>query len=408
MNSAAQNDDPSVARSIDNHMTDPEKVGLDPTALARIGRSIQTDIDRGLHDGAMALVARGGEIAYAETFGSSNVAKNRATAVEDIYLLMSTGKAYTAGLVLQLIDHGLLSFDTKVAEVIPEFGVRGKQRVTIAHLLTHTGGTWAGFVPPPPGKWGRSWGDMAEMTKLISAQQIAHRPGERVIYNPFASYNILGEIVRRLDGEGRTFRQIAQDRIFRPLGMSDSSFGLRLDHPRRVPLRMAEATPGAAEVSVMESLNDYVDETFELPAGMVFGTVRDVFVWTETLRGRGRYNDSRILSPAIVDYAYQNHTGDKVNEFWDFNRESRDIETFPANFTYGGGYVRGHGDYFSPFGRTASARTFGSVGSGSTMWMIDPDRDLTFIFLSTGLLEGLHHFQRLSRLADLALASVDD
>ena len=248
---------------------------------------------------------------------------------------------------------------------------------------------------------------MDEMTRLISAQQIAHSPGARVIYNPFASFGILGEVVRRLDGSGRPFRQIAREQIFEPLGMVDSSFGLRLDHPRRVPVRMAEATPGAADVAVMESLNDLVDESFELPAGMAFGTIRDVFVWTEMLRLRGSREGVRFLSSSMVDYAFANHTGDRVNEFWDFNLEARGLAPFPANFTYGGGYVRGEGDHLSPFGFTASPPTFGSVGSGSTMWMVDPVRDLTFVFLSSGLLEGLNHFLRLRRLADLALAAVD-
>jgi CubicO group peptidase (beta-lactamase class C family) len=401
-------DDTTVARAISDAAHKPAEVGLDAAALARLGVSVQHDITTGVNHGAVVLIALGGKVGYLKTFGHADQAAGRKTAVDDVYMLMSTGKAYTAGLVLQLIDCGRLSFDTKVAEVIPEFGVRGKQRVTVAHLLTHTGGTWAGFVPPPPGQWGASWGDMDEMTRLVSAQQAGHRPGERVIYNPFASYGILGEIVRRLDEQGRPFRQIAREQIFEPLGMVDSSFGLRVDHPRRVPLRMAETTPGAAEVSVMESLNQLVDETFELPAGMVFGTVRDVFVWTEMLRQRGRHDGGRLLSPAIVDYAYQNHTGDKVNEFWDFNKEARDLAEFPANFSYGGGYVRGTGDYLTPFGFTASPGTFGAVGSGSTMWMVDPAHDLTFIFLSTGLLEGLHHFQRLRRLADLALAAIDD
>lgn len=42
------------------------------------------------------------------------------------------------------------------------------------------------------------------------------------------------------------------------------------------------------------------------------------------------------------------------------------------------------------------------------MWMVDPERELTFVFLSSGLLEGLHHFQRLQRLSDLVLGAVDD
>jgi hypothetical protein len=42
------------------------------------------------------------------------------------------------------------------------------------------------------------------------------------------------------------------------------------------------------------------------------------------------------------------------------------------------------------------------------MWMVDPERDLTFVFLSAGFIEGLAHFQRLSRLSDLALAACVD
>ena len=401
-------DDAAVARSIQQEVCSPEEIGLDSVALSRLGTAVQRDIDNQVNHGATVLVARGGRVGYLESFGHSDRAAGRATALDDIYLLMSTGKSYTAGLVLQLIDRGELTFDTKVAEIVPEFGVRGKQRVTIAHLLTHTGGTWAGFLPPPPGQWGPSWGDMDEMTRLVSAQQITHSPGERVIYNPFASYGILGEVVRRLDASGRPFRRIAREQLFEPLGMVDSSFGLRLDHPRRVPVRMAESTPGAAEVAVMESLNELVDESFELPAGMVFGSIRDVFVWTEMLRQRGRREGNRILSSAMIDYAFRNHTGDRVNEFWDFNLEARDLARFPANFSYGGGYVRGEGDHLSPFGFTSSPSTFGSVGSGSTMWMVDPVHDLTFVFLSSGLLEGLNHFLRLRRLADLALAAIDD
>jgi CubicO group peptidase (beta-lactamase class C family) len=386
----------------------PADIGLDGDALDRLRSSVQHDVDSGLHHGAVYLVARSGKVGHIGVVGHSDLAGGRPARSDDIFLIMSTAKSYTAALVLRLIDQGALRFQTKVAEVVPEFAVRGKQRVTVAHLLTHTGGTWAGFPPPPPGQWGPDWGDMDKMTALVSAQQITHTPGARVIYNPFGSFALLGEIVRRLDPQGRSFREIARQELFEPLGMTESSFGLRLDHPRRVPVRMAEETPGAAEVAVMESLNVLVDEDFELPAGMAFSTIADVFRFTEALRNRGTQPETkaRLLSPAMVDYAYRNHTGEMSNEFWDFNKQARDLEDFPANFTYGGGYIRGTGDHLSPLGRLASPASFGAVGSGSTMWMIDPARDLTFIFLSSGLLEGLNHFIRLERLADLALASV--
>lgn len=384
------------------------EAGVDPEALDRMVAAIQADVDSSLHHGAVVLVARRGRVVLRRGIGLSDRETGRVAEPDDIFLLMSTAKSFTAALVLRLIDRAELSFDTRVSDIVPEFGVRGKERVTVRQLLTHTGGTWAGFVPPPPVPWGPLWGDMDAMTAAVSAQQIAHHPGARVIYNPFASYNILGEIVRRLDPQGRSFRAIARQDVFEPLGMTDTSFGLRRDAPRRVPLRMAETTPGAAEVSVMESLNELVDENFELPAGMAFGTVDDLFTFAETIRNRGRSEDHRLLSQAMVSYAYRNHTGEMTNEFWDFNKEVRGIAEFPANFSLGGGYVRGTGHFMTPLGQLASPSAFGSVGSGSTMWMVDPERELTFVFLSSGLLEGLHHFQRLQRLSDLVLASVID
>ncbi len=73
------------------------------------------------------------------------------------------------------------------------------------------------------------------------------------------------------------------------------------------------------------------------------------------------------MSSATFDYARRNHTGDRPNGFWDFDREARDIPFFPANFTLLGGYVRGEGHHITPFGFTASPATFGAVGGGSTI-----------------------------------------
>ena len=75
----------------------PPSVGLNKDALARLGASIQADIDSGKHFGASILVARHGQVAYQATFGT--VAPGRAPSGDDRYLLMSMSKAYTATLV---------------------------------------------------------------------------------------------------------------------------------------------------------------------------------------------------------------------------------------------------------------------------------------------------------------------
>ena len=61
-----------------------------------------------------------------------------------------------------------------------------------------------------------------------------------------------------------------------------------------------------------------------------------------------------------------------------------------------------------PFGVTASSDTYGGLGAGSTMFWVDPERDLAFICLTTGVLEDSRNFERMQRLSDLALAAVID
>ena len=155
----------------------------------------------------------------------------------------------------------------------------------------------------------------------------------------------------------------------------------------------------------MESLNKVIDNEAEIPGGGAFTNCADASRFAEMLRNAGTLNGVRILSPSLIRYALRNHTGDLPNGFWDFSREQRGIDQFPARFTLLGGYTRDAGHYLSPMGLTASPGSYAAVGGGSTMIMFDPERDLSFVFLSAGFLDGLHHFQRLQKLADLALAT---
>jgi hypothetical protein len=67
-------------------------------------------------------------------------------------------------------------------------------------------------------------------------------------------------------------------------------------------------------------------------------------------------------------------------------------------------FLRGDGLFPTYFGLMASPETFGSIGSGSTLFWVDPKRELTFICLTAGLLEEGHSLERFQRLSDLAIA----
>ena len=385
----------------------PEEAGLNPAALARLREWVVRDIAAGRHHGATMLVARRGRVALFESLGLSDTKSNRAARTDDVYCIMSLAKSLTAAIILNLVDQGKLTLDSRVVDFLPKFGVRGKADITVHQLMTHTAGTYSGWLAP-----GKSSLDNVEdialwpMVERVSAQSLEFRPGSGVYYNPVASYYLLGAIIETV--EGRRFRDVLKSAICDVVGMEDTSCGLPVDHPRRVPTRMAERTPGVIDMDVQERLNQVLDETVDSPAGFMFSSVPDLFRFCEALRNRGRAAGGRIFSEAMARYAYRNHTGAMTNEFWDFNKAAAGIAEFPANFALGGGYIRGTGHYLTPCGQTASPDSFAALGSGSTHFFFDPERELSFVYLSSGLYVGLAHFQRCQILADLALAAVVD
>lgn len=266
--------------------------GLDHAALDRLSARIRTDVDRGRYLGASVLVARGGLVGHRDTIG--DVAPGRPADDDDVYLLMSISKSFTATLVLRAIDQGRFTLDTRVAELLPEFAAGGKQRVTIRQLLTHTAGTYAGFAPPPPLTLMNDMGDLPRNVAAVAGLPAAYTPGARVVYNPFASYAVLGQILVATDPAGRSFQAITHEDLFAPLGMAATSYGLRTDHPRRVPVSAPESHTARA---AMVALNSAIDERTEHPAGGAFGTADDLFRFAEMWRRRGEDGTHRVLSP---------------------------------------------------------------------------------------------------------------
>lgn len=384
-----------------------EAAGMNGAALNRLDAAIRGDVEKGVCDGAVYIVARGGRVVRHEAVGLTDLEQGRSARTDDIFCMMSLAKSFTAVKILRLCDEGRLTLATPIAKVIPEFGSKGKDAVTIFHAMTHTGGIWSGFSPPPPLAVTESK-MLAQMIPAICNMPLAYEPGTQVTYCPFAGHSILGEVIARLDPAQRGFNRILREDVFEPLGMHDTTYGMPVGAPRRVPLVQREEGPGGlADRHLLSLYNTLFDETAERPGGGAFATAADVYRFAEMLRRGGTIDGVRMLSSAITAYALQNHTGKLRNTAWDYSRRMRGIPEYPANFALAGGYMRGEGFFLTAAGATASPGSFVAVGGGSTMFLIDPERDLTFVFLCAGLLEGLNHFVRLQRLSDLALAAVE-
>jgi CubicO group peptidase (beta-lactamase class C family) len=375
---------------------------LDPERLKRLTNTIASDIAAQRYDGAVVVVAHRGQVALHEAVGFAERSSERPAALDDVFHLFSVTKTFTATAILQCIDRGSLMLTTPVAEIIPEFAANGKQRVTVAHLLTHR----SGLPPDLPFITPDQLGDITAVTMAVCGQALIARPGESITYSPIGGFAVLGELVRRLDERSRSLAQILDEDLFGPLEMRDTSLTLRSDlDARRSPVVVRDPNPGIFPAAALESINVMHSETFEMPGGGAIGTARDLFRWAEGLRICGAPGGSRILSRALFEFAMRDHTGSEPNHIYDSMCESRGWGPYPSHLGLGF-FLRGEGIFTTPFGLTASPSTFGGLGAGSTIYWVDPERELVFVCLTTGTLEDSRNFERLQQLSDLALSTV--
>ncbi len=380
----------------------PIDLGLDAQRLTRLTEAIDGDVARERYDGAVVLVARRGAVALHQAIGFADRAAKRPARRDDVFCLFSITKTLTAVTILGCVERGELALTTPVVEIIPEFGNRGKQHITVLQLLTHTSGIPTALPPIPP----ELMGNLDATVAAICEQVLEAQPGTVVSYSPLTAHALLAEIVRRLDGRARRFRDIVADEILRPLRMTDTWLGARADlTARRVPIVVRDRSPGLFPADALESFNVLVTDEAEIPAAGAFATAADLARFAEALRDGGALDGARILAPATLRLATTNHTGRRPNLLWSYARELRGWPEFPAfvGLTF---WLRGEGVFPAPFGTLASPGTFGHLGAGSTMFWVDPERELVFVCLTTGAIEETRSVERFQRLSDLVLACV--
>ena len=387
------------------HMSslDPAAAGFDPARLARLDEALRDDIAAERYDGCELVVARGGRVAYHAQHGFADRAAGRRVEAAQPFVTMSIGKQLTVALVLRAIERGHFTFTTPVAELIPEFAARGKARVTVAHLLTHTGGVPAllpeGLAP-----------DQATSLEAVVAATCAAllecRPGTRVVYSLIVGHAVLAELVHRADGGRRAYRRIMREDLFEPLGMRDTFLG-RPAHiaPRVAPVVARDRRPGLLDPNLLEGISLLMSEDSEIPAGGYVSTAPDIHRFAEMLRRGGELDGVRILSPSTVRLVQENRTGDEPNSIFAYTEAMRGWPSFPAFLGYGF-FLRGTGMHPTPFGQLASPRAFGGFGAGSTAFWIDPATDVTYAFLSSGLIEESYSVERHQRLSDLVHSAI--
>ena len=378
--------------------------GFDVERLERVVHAIRRDIEAERCHGVALMVARGGRVVLDVTEGFADRKAGRRLGKDAAFATMSVAKQFTNVLALSLVERGALRLHAPVAELIPEFGTLGKEKVNLFHLLTHTSGVMSAIPAVPPDV-------LTSIEKSVAyacSLPLESLPGERVNYSILLAHHVIAGLCLRADGRGRSYAQMLDEELFQPLGMRDTSLGPRKDLLARLcPIRASySGIPALLPAASIEGIGALLEMPgCEIPGGGCLTTIQDLHRFAEMLRRGGELNGARILSPAMIDFCARNHTGGLRNVLFDAFAGYRRWEFYPANIGVGF-FVRGEGNIPGLFGVLNSPRTFGGFGAGSTGFTIDPERDLSLAFLSAGLMEDSYHFERMGMLADLVVSSI--
>lgn len=311
---------------------------------------------------------------------------------DTLMIWMSCTKAVAAVAIGQLWERGLLELDDVVARHIPEFGVRGKEGITVRHLLTHTAGFRALL-----GEWEKQPWDRVIAAVCDARLESGWAPGRKAGYHVATSWYILGELVRRLDG--RPFGRYAREAIFEPLGMNDSWVGMPPERYRAYGDRIGLMHDTSRGAPVADNFWDTeAGAALCRPAGNGRGPVRELGRLYQALLNRGELDGGRVLSAQTVEAMTAPH---RVGTY---------DHTFRHTMDWGLGFMV-NSNHYGPgtvpynFGPHAGDRAFGHSGHQSSTAFADPDNGVAVALVLNGMPgEAPHH----ARMREILAAVYED
>ena len=376
---------------------------MDSERLEHLQSVIQSDIKAGLYHGAVLKVARGGRVALDVAIGAADAGQTQPLKRDSVFSIFSVTKAFTNVLTFRAIELGYFSLTSRISDLVPDFSGHGREKIEIWHLLSHQAG-FPIIFEVKPGMYIDRFDEM--VAAVIEVVKPVDPPCAKVSYSPLVNHVLLAEAVRRTDPKRRSYRAIVQEEILDPLAMKDTSVGLRADLKARkvVPDFRGNYPIGHRGHSNLGPNGAFEEEHAEMPWVGIASTVPDMFRFAEMFRQDGALDGRRVLSPAILELATRNWTEDKPNELYTQRGKERGWTPVPAYIGLGFS-LRGTALIHHLFGTLASPRTFGNYGAGTTLFWVDPERDLTFVCLSAGVMESNANIERFQKFSDIVISA---
>ncbi|MCY4358877.1 MAG: serine hydrolase [Gammaproteobacteria bacterium] len=305
----------------------PESVGLSSQRLERIDNYFQHFIDERKIAGAVSLVARQGQVAHLSAVGWKFREQNIPMSTDTIFNLMSMTKPVVSTALMMLFEEGHFRLDDPIANWIPEYAdhkvlendsessreILEARPVTIRNVLTHT----SGLTLDPRNKgltdeqmaWvtnnGQPFATLSERVARAAAIPAAFHPGDEWQYGSSTDY--VAVLVEKISGQ--SLDQFLAERIFEPLGMTDTHYQIpqnKLDRVAAVYMLVEDSPSELLSSPVINPATNY----FPGVAGL-HGTAADYFRFAQMILNGGELNGVRLLGSKTVELMTSNHTGDK-------------------------------------------------------------------------------------------------
>lgn len=380
----------TTAGHADMRVTKAERVGMSTQRLARIEPFFKTEYtDQKKLGSVITLVARRGKIVHLGMSGMRDMASADPVGEDDLFRIYSMTKPVTGVAMMMLYEEGKFQLSDPLSKYIPEFanlkvlaGVDDKgdmiveapkRAPTIHDLMRHTAGfTYGYFGNTPVDKAYREAAilnpgiDLKETIKRLARIPLLYQPGERWHYS--VSVDVQGYLIEILTG--KSFDVFLKERLFEPLGMSDTDFYVEKEnHPRLTTLygrRDGEFIEHTAPRYVAAYLSEPASKS---GGGGLVSTTEDYFKFAQMLVNGGELSGTRILGRKTIEFMGRNHlpAGVKGPPWW--NEIGFGLD----------------------FGVVTNAARHGKIGSdgemfwggaASTVFWVDPEEDLIAILMT--------------------------
>lgn len=369
-----------------------EAPGFSPQGLAQIPATLQGFVDQGSLAGVVSLLWRKGETVQVNTVGYRDLAAKAPMTRDTLFRIASMTKPVTSVAALILVEEGKLRLEDPITRWLPEFSdmrvlkdptgpvedtYAAPREITVEDLFTHRSGLAYAFTsqgpiahayektlgpplgtPMTPDQW------LAALATL----PLTYAPGERFHYSH--ATEVLGFLVARI--EGKPLGDVLQERIFGPLGMTDTGFWVApADRERLARLYRLDPT-GLTDVSFPHT---EAPIAFEAGGGGLVSTADDYLKFARMLLGKGEVDGVRLLKPETVELMSANRLTD----------EQRSYPFLGLPFWTAQGFGLGVSMILDPanigFLGAGPAGSFGWPGAFGTWWQADPANELIAIYL---------------------------